>query len=105
VDGPGCIETCCNLLVRYKVLGVRGNHERWMFTSQMRSLRGATRLNSLARRARAFLTSFPQVRDIQTAGGTIIVAHGIGTDDMRGIPRSPDHGSRGSPVPLRGPRG
>jgi len=90
VDGQGSVDACCDLLIHYGVLAVRGNHERWMFSDQMRAVRSATHTNSIRRRSRAFLASLPNRRLIHTSNGTLLVAHGIGDDDMRGIPRSPD---------------
>ena len=62
VDGPESIDECCDLLVRHRVLAVCGNHERWMFTGQMRSVPNATFTSSLQRRSRDFLASLPAVR-------------------------------------------
>jgi predicted phosphodiesterase len=86
VDGSGSVDRCCELLVQHDVLAVRGNHERWMFARQMRSLPNATMLRSLHRRSREFLASLPPVRVVPLLGGTLMVAHGVGDDDMSVLP-------------------
>jgi predicted phosphodiesterase len=90
VDGPESIDECCHLLMRHHVIAVRGNHERWMFTGQMRSVSNATSIGSLKRRSREFLASLPAVRVLPVVGGTVVLSHGIDEDDMRELPRRPD---------------
>jgi predicted phosphodiesterase len=90
VDGPESIDECCDLLVRHLVIAVRGNHERWMFMGQMRSVPNATSIRSLHRRSRDFLASLPAVRVLPVLGGTVVLSHGVGEDDMRELPRRPD---------------
>lgn len=90
VDGPESIDECCDLLIRYRVIAVWGNHERWMFTGQMRSVQDATSIGSLERRSRDFLASLPAVRVLPVVGGTVVLSHGIDEDDMRELPVRPD---------------
>jgi len=90
VDGPESIDECCDLLIRHHVIAVRGNHERWMFTDQMRSVPNATSIGSLKRRSREFLASLPAVRVLPVVGGTVVLSHGVDEDDMRELPRRPD---------------
>ncbi len=90
VDGPESIDECCDLLMRHHVIAVRGNHERWMFTGQMRSVPNATSISSLQRRTRHFLVSLPAVRVLPVVGGTVVLSHGVNEDDMRALPRRPD---------------
>lgn len=89
VDGPESIDECCDLLVRHRVIAVRGNHERWMFTGQMRSIPHATSIGFLHHRSRHFLASLPPVRILPVVGGTMVLSHGVGDDDMRELPRRP----------------
>jgi predicted phosphodiesterase len=90
VDGPESIDQCCDLLVRHGVIAVRGNHERWMLTQQMRAVPNATSLSSLRRRSRHFLASLPPVRVLPVVGGTVVLSHGLGDDDMRELPARPN---------------
>lgn len=89
VDGPESIDECCELLIRHAVITVRGNHERWMMDGQMRSVPDATTIDSLHRRSRAFLASLPVTRTLPVVGGTVLLSHGVGDDDMRDLPRRP----------------
>jgi predicted phosphodiesterase len=86
VDGPDSIDECCNLLIEHNVLAVRGNHERWLLSGQMRSLPHATALRALKARSRDFLASLPPERTLPVAGGVVLLSHGFGNDDMRGLP-------------------
>ena len=90
VDGPESIDECCDLLIRHHVIAVRGNHERWMFNGQMRSLPDATLITFLRRRSRDFLATLPPVRVLPVVGGIVMLSHGVGEDDMRELPRRPD---------------
>ena len=90
VDGPESIDECCDTLISHHVIAVRGNHERWMFAGQMRAVANATSVRSLRRRSRDFLASLPAVRVLPVLGGTVVLSHGIGEDDMRELPRQSD---------------
>lgn len=82
VDGQGDVERCIELLGRYGVLTVRGNHERWMLAGDMRSLRNATRMEQLSASGLAFIRTLPATRTIDTAGGPLLLCHGLGENDM-----------------------
>ena len=90
VDGGTSVDDCCDILLANDVLAVRGNHDRWILSGQMRSVRGATSLDSLRPRSRRFLASLPALRVVDVANGRVVVAHGVAYDDMRGLPRFPD---------------
>lgn len=39
VDGSGDANECCNILRKEEILGVLGNHDRWLLKNAMRSLK------------------------------------------------------------------
>lgn len=83
VDGPGDAERCCELLTEAGVLTVRGNHDRWWLTGEMRGLPDATGTLSLG--AEAFLRSLPPTRELDTPMGRMVLCHGVGEDDMAAL--------------------
>jgi putative phosphoesterase len=80
VDGPGDVEHCCELLDRHGVITVRGNHDRWLLEGHMRDLPHATMEASPA--VRHFLARLPTTAVLSTVAGTLVLCHGIGSNDM-----------------------
>jgi putative phosphoesterase len=80
VDGPGDVERCCELLTRHGVITVRGNHDRWLLEGIMRDLAHATMDVSPA--ARRFLARLPTTAVLFTVAGTLLLCHGMGSNDM-----------------------
>jgi predicted phosphodiesterase len=80
VDGPGDVERCIALLDG--VIGVRGNHERWLLSGRMRNLPNAHRLEALSLPARAAIAAWPATRTVDTPLGPLLLCHGLGENDM-----------------------
>lgn len=85
VDGRGDANRCCALLEQHGVLCVRGNHDRWVLRSDMRSLPFATELSSLGEQSRRWLSTLPPTRSIETLGGPLLLGHGTAEQDMMGL--------------------
>jgi predicted phosphodiesterase len=80
VDGPGDPDRCCRSLVEHGVVTVRGNHDRWLLAGEMRSLPDATL--EVSAESRDFLGALPATRELDTVRGKLLLAHGVGEDDM-----------------------
>lgn len=80
VDGPGDADRCCALLAEHGVITVRGNHERWFLSGEMRDTPGWT--TEVAPSTRSFLESLPTTVELETVVGPMMLCHGIGEDDM-----------------------
>jgi predicted phosphodiesterase len=85
VDGPGDVDRCCDLLKRFGVATVRGNHERWLMTGEARDLPDATNLNEIAEQSRGFIETLPITRSYNTSLGRLLLCHGLGGYDMGGV--------------------
>jgi predicted phosphodiesterase len=83
VDGPGDAQRCCALLQEAGVVTVRGNHDRWLLTLQMRDLPDVTPLEQLSEQSRAFLAGLPATATLETCSGKMLVCHGVGENDMQ----------------------
>jgi predicted phosphodiesterase len=81
-DGRGSVTRCCELLARYQVLSVRGNHERWFLRGSMRDLPNATLEHEVSPQARATLAALPAEVEIATVSGLALLCHGLGPNDM-----------------------
>jgi UDP-2,3-diacylglucosamine pyrophosphatase LpxH len=64
------------------VLTVRGNHERWLLSNEMRILPHAHSLKRVAAATAAFLRALPAVLTVETSAGELLLCHGVGDDDM-----------------------
>jgi len=78
VDGPGCVNTCCRILMSENIPTVRGNHDRWLFEGRD----DLTPLSSLQESSIDFLKNLPVTLDISTDLGVVHLCHGYGTNDM-----------------------
>ena len=83
--GPGDVNACCRLLRSHHIATVRGNHERWLLSSEMLGLPFATNRNELTKSSWNFLRSLPETQEIETLLGRALLCHGIGRDDMASI--------------------
>jgi len=81
-DGCGDLDRCCALLAAHRVLAVRGNHDRWLLTDELRDLRHAHQAVDLAPATLAFLADLPPTRRLPTVRGDLLLGHGVGPDDM-----------------------
>ncbi len=82
VDGRGSVDACVDLLKKYGVLTVRGNHDDWFASDQMRSISGATLYSHVSFDSQDYLGKLPSIREFQTAHGNLMLCHGIGNNDM-----------------------
>jgi putative phosphoesterase len=85
VDGPGNANRAIELLVEHNVLAVRGNHERWLFTGEMRGLPDANSRFDLNAASWEFLPNIPVMRNFETVAGRVLLCHGLAEDDMAGV--------------------
>jgi len=91
VDGQGDVERCVTLLRGANAIGVRGNHERWLISDTMRTLRHAHHRSDLAASNVAFFEALPATRTIATPRGAMLLCHGVADDDMQRL-RADDDG-------------
>jgi predicted phosphodiesterase len=82
-DGRGDLDRCVELLERHRVVTVRGNHDRWCVAGEMRDLPRATR--DVSDRTRRYLTQLPATRRLETVAGPLLLAHGLGANDMLNV--------------------
>lgn len=80
VDGVGDLDRCCQLLQAAGVKTIRGNHERWALTGEMRNLANAPA--SISDGVRQYFESLPATLRLQTPAGELLLCHGVGRDDM-----------------------
>lgn len=85
VDGPGDLERCVALLRDYDVSGVRGNHERWFLSDQVRELPDAHERHQVSAEALEWLSALPAMIELPTVAGKLLVCHGLGANDMASI--------------------
>ncbi len=83
VDGFADAERCCDLLRDARVDCVRGNHDRWFLTGEMRGAPDATPSDGLTEASREWLTALPPTRSFVTPMGNLLLCHGLGSNDMR----------------------
>ncbi|HEY4262070.1 MAG TPA: metallophosphoesterase family protein [Schlesneria sp.] len=83
--GPGRINNCCDLLRRYNITTVRGNHDRWLLNHMANVSPLATTLGSLTKSSWRFLESLPVTIDVPTSEGPALLCHGVGAEDMLSI--------------------
>jgi predicted phosphodiesterase len=84
-DGSGDLGETCAILESAGVLAVAGNHDRWLLAGQMRDLPDATPLAAVTPRIRAFLSSLPKTRSLESPRGTVLLCHGLGDDDLASV--------------------
>ena len=83
VDGEGDVDATCALIARHRVATVRGNHDRWIRDDDMRMLPHAHRMTKLAPESIAVLKTLPPSLELDVGYGTLLLCHGVGTDDMQ----------------------
>lgn len=79
-DGRGDLERVCTLLREHDVITVRGNHERWTLSGEMRDVPDATM--GLSEAARSYLDALPTTVEFETSSGPLMLCHGTGENDM-----------------------
>jgi predicted phosphodiesterase len=95
-DGQGDLGRCCELLQRHHVLAVGGNHDRWILADLSHDLSDpvvqrrlptgilshlASLRKSIPDAAFAYLSTLPSIRTMTTRRGTILLCHGLGSND------------------------
>lgn len=100
VDGPGDVERTCALLREHRVTTIRGNHERWLLTGEMRHLPFAHQ--TVTPETRAFLEALPTNLELETIAGRMLVSHGVGADDEAWlVPETHGYALRDAVAPVR----
>jgi putative phosphoesterase len=82
VTGRGDVDRCCELLQTYNVITVAGNHDRWFLSGIMQDLPNFTDENSVSSQTKSFLSTLPQTYELATPRGSVLICHGLGTNDM-----------------------
>jgi|GEM_PF-397463 len=85
MDGFGDAEATLRLLSEEQVVAVAGNHDRWWLKGELRDLPDATPALGLSEAARAYVSSLPRTRELQTPRGALVLCHGVGANDFVGI--------------------
>ena len=83
--GGTAADRCCELLAKYEVLAVRGNHDRWYCEKRGMSAGSGDDTAPMSDEGNHFLASLPPTLRFETSRGTLLLCHGLGTDDMAGI--------------------
>ena len=84
VDGLGDVDRACGMLRDAKAIVVRGNHDRWIRSDDMRTLPHAHTMTALAVETIGLLKELPATATIDLpAGGKLLLCHGVGANDMR----------------------
>ncbi len=85
VDGPGDANRCCELLREWNVPTVKGNHDRWLLENTMRDLPDTTPREQLTAASIQWLQELPITFELETVAGRLLLCHGIGANDMKGL--------------------
>ncbi|MBT4162806.1 MAG: hypothetical protein HOE54_15985, partial [Gammaproteobacteria bacterium] len=85
VDGPGCPDTCVQLLKQHGVFTVRGNHDRWVLEDKARHVPDAHTRDELHEDTVNYLSSLPVQIDIESVAGTLLLCHGIADNDLKKV--------------------
>ncbi len=81
-DGRGDLARTVKLLRDHRVTAVRGNHDRWFLTGQVRTLPHAHLRADFDPETVDFLAQLPPTWTAETVLGTLLLCHGVGDDDM-----------------------
>jgi predicted phosphodiesterase len=84
-DGAGDLRRTVALLREHQVLAVRGNHDRWLPSNQLRDLPHAHVLADAAPSVLTYLMDLPVTREFRSPRGHVLLCHGLGTNDMAGV--------------------
>ena len=80
-DGHGDLDQTMRLLALAKVLVVRGNHERWFLTDELRTLRVVQFQDEHPEAANAMRFWLPCI-EVSTIKGPLLLCHAVGHDDF-----------------------
>ena len=84
-DGAGDLERTISLLVEHRVLAVRGNHDRWLLSNQLRDLPYANVLAQVTPTSVDYLAHLPATRELASPRGNVLLCHGLGENDMASV--------------------
>lgn len=76
-DGYGCTESVIKYLQKSSIQSVKGNHDLWCITGEMRELPGAIHSSHLSSSSIEYLKKLPFSISLQTSLGPAILCHGI----------------------------
>jgi putative phosphoesterase len=82
VDGLGDCNRCIGLLIRNKIIAVKGNHEKWIIKGEMRDMVGATRIEDLSAENIEYIKNLKDEIEIEENTTKMLLCHGIGKNDM-----------------------
>ena len=82
VTGQGNVDRCCELLQSHNVITVAGNHERWFLSGSMQDFPNFTDSTAVSSQTMDFLKALPQTYELTTPRGSVLICHGLGTNDM-----------------------
>lgn len=82
VTGPGDVDRCCDLLQSYRVKTIAGNHDRWFLSGRMLDLPNFTDPTTVSSGTLAFLKALPQTYELASPRGSVLICHGLGSNDM-----------------------
>jgi putative phosphoesterase len=80
-DGHGDLDRTIELLVRHRVIVVRGNHDRWFLRNELRTLR-PMQLEAEHPAAREAARLWLPFLELSTIRGALLLCHAVGDDDM-----------------------
>lgn len=80
-DGHGDLDRTIELLARERVIVVRGNHDRWFLTNELRTLR-PVQLEIEHPAAREAARHWLPYLEVSTIRGPLLLCHAVGDDDM-----------------------
>ena len=84
-DGPGNVDTCCDLLREAQVTTVAGNHDRWLLDDRVREIEDAHHRSDLKESSEAFLSALGKTVSLTTCAGELLLCHGVGDNDLRKV--------------------
>ena len=82
VTGLGNVDRCCDLLQSHSVITVAGNHDRWFLSEVMPALPNYTDPSAVSSQSKYFLNTLPQTYELNSPQGTVLICHGLDTNDM-----------------------
>jgi len=82
--GEGDFFRTCELLMKHEVVTVLGNHDRWFLDEEGGDLDERSRVKNIDD-VYAYLLSLSETHRVKSVHGDIVLAHGVGRDDMTRI--------------------
>ena len=81
-DGKGDINATCELLSAHSIVCVRGNHDRWLLSGQVRDIPDAHSCRDLTSESRSYLEGLAIQELIKLPQGEMLLCHGVLDRDM-----------------------